>query len=197
MPVVTLSKDYRARNGAPVLRAVHTEIFSLRYFMRCMACNFCSDQCCTYGVDIDVGNVARLRALGPDFERFVGVPAKDWFTDTEVADAEFPSGAHVRTRTRDGACVFLSRAGRGCKIHAWCLEKSIDYHSLKPMVSILFPATFDFGVLGASSEVKDGSLVCAGEGSTVYDGVREEISYFFGAELVAELDRLRSNTLRA
>lgn len=197
MPVVALKTSYVAREGQPVIRAVNTEIFSLRYFMACMACNFCNDQCCSHGVDVDVANMKRLRALGPEFERFVGVSPEEWFTDVEIPDPEFPSGANVRTQVKDGACVFLNRRTRGCKIHAWCLEKSVDYHTLKPMVSILFPATFDYGVLSASSEVKDGSLVCSGEGESVYDGVRDEIAYFFGSALVAELDVLKSEALRA
>src|SRR5689334_3839114 len=109
MPVVTLNREYAAREGQPIIRAVDTEIFLLRYFMACMACGFCNDQCCSYGVDVDVGNMKRLRALGPAFEKFVGVPSEEWFTETVIADPEFPSGANVRTQVKDGACVFLNR----------------------------------------------------------------------------------------
>ena len=197
MAVVTLAREYPSIHGSPIIRAVDTEIFSLRYFMACMSCNFCGDQCCSYGVDIDMDNVRRLQAMGPEFEKFVGSPASAWFTDAEITDAEFPSGTHLRTQTKNGACIFLNRERRGCKIHAWCLDKAIDYHTLKPMVSILFPATFDYGVLGPSSEVKDKSLVCAGEGESVYDGVRAEIAYYFGDALIAELDGLKSDALCA
>ena len=34
-------------------------------------------------------------------------------------------------------------------IHRFCLEEGLDYHTLKPMVSILFPLTFEHGVLDA------------------------------------------------
>ena len=190
MSVLRLSRDYVCVQGAPVIHAVDTEIFALRYFTRCMACNFCGDQCCSYGVDIDVGNVVRLAALGEDFARRVAAPRTQWFTDTVVEDAEFPGGRHLRTRSIGGKCVFLSAAGRGCTIHAYALEKGIDYHALKPIVSTLFPATFEHGVLVASSEVVDGSLVCHGEGPTVYEGTRGELEYYFGPEFVSELDAL-------
>ncbi len=64
-----------------------------------------------------------------------------------IQDHEFPGGAHVRTSVRDGACIFRNAPARGCAIHAYCLEQGLDYHLLKPMVSVLFPVTFEQGVL--------------------------------------------------
>ena len=190
MTVVRLSRDYVCVQGAPVIHSVDTDIFALRYFARCMACGFCDDQCCSYGVDIDLGNVVRLAALGEDFSQRIAAPRAEWFTDTLIEDAEFPTGRHMRTQTRDGKCVFLARDKRGCTIHAYALEKGIDYHELKPIVSTLFPATFEHGVLVASSEVVDGSLICGGEGPSVYEGARDELTYYFGAAFVSELDAL-------
>jgi len=189
MTVVRLSRDYTSVQGAPVIHSVNTDIFALRYFARCMACGFCNDQCCSYGVDIDSENAKRIMALGDDFAARVRVPRSGWFTDEETKDAEFPSGRYVRTRSKDGKCVFHSGA-RGCVIHAYALEKGVDYHTLKPLVSTLFPTTFDYGVLGASGEVHDQSLVCGGEGQTIYQGTRDELAYYFGEAFVAELDTL-------
>ncbi len=167
---LALSRPYPCREGGPVLRAVERRIFTLRYFRDCMACQFCRDSCCAHGVDIDLANAGRLRALPPDFHAMVGVPASQWFADEIVADPEFPSGRHVRSRVRDGACVFRNRQGRGCLIHRYCLEKGLDYHAFKPLVSTLFPLTFELGVLVASDELVDGSLVCGGEGESCYRG---------------------------
>jgi hypothetical protein len=191
MATVALARDYPSIFAAPVLRSVSTEIFRLRYFMRCMACGFCADQCCSYGVDIDLDNANRLRALGSDFKAFVGVPEEEWFTGEVIVDGEFPSGAQTRTSVKDGRCVFHQKGGRGCKIHAYCLDKGLDYHLLKPMVSILFPLTFEHGALIASPEAVDGSLICSGDGPSLYDGVRDELAHYFGPELVAELDGLK------
>jgi len=190
MSTVSLSKAYPCHMGGPVLSAVDTRIFSLRYFRYCMECSFCHDGCCQHGVDIDLENVARLKSVHGRFRDMVAVPEAEWFTTEVIADAEFPSGANVRTRVRDGSCVFHDPKGRGCLIHRYCLEEGIDYHTLKPMVSTLFPLTFEHGVLVASSEVLDGSLICAGEGPSCYDGARDELRYYFGDALVAELDML-------
>ncbi len=190
--MIALGRNYPSLFGAPVIRAVDARIFSLRYFARCMECGFCRDQCCNYGVDIDRTNMERLRSLGPAFERFAGVPQSEWFTSEIAADPEFPSGEHGRTRAANGKCVFADVGKRGCRIHAWCLEQGLDYHLYKPMVSILFPLTFEHGALVPSPEAVDGSLVCSGEGVSLYDGVRDELRYFFGDDLVAALDVLKS-----
>jgi len=175
------------------LKLVDPAIFALRYFTHCMACGFCKDACCDHGVDIDLDNVERLKALPPDFHDRVGVPAEDWFTDEIIADSEFPGGLHVRTRVKNGTCVFRNAHARGCAIHAYCLETGLDYHRFKPMVSALFPVTFENGVLTASGEAADGSLICGGSGPSLYDGARGELSYYFGPDLVAELDRLKES----
>ena len=189
MAVVRLSRDYTCVQGAPVIHSVDTGIFALRYFAKCMACSFCNDQCCSYGVDIDADNAERIVALGDDFAARVRVPRSEWFTDEVTEDPEFPSGRYVRTQSRNGKCVFHSGA-RGCVIHAYALEKGVDYHTLKPLVSTLFPATFDYGVLAACNEVHDKSLICSGEGQTIYQGTRDELAYYFGQDFVAELDIL-------
>jgi hypothetical protein len=188
--LVALSRPYPCRDGGPVLRQVERRIFVLRYFRDCMACGFCADACCAHGVDVDVENVARIRALPEDFRRRIAAPADAWFTADIVADAEFPGGAHVRTAVIDGACVFRSRAGRGCLLHSYALDSGMDYHAIKPLVSTLFPVTFEQGVLAAASEMAAGGFTCAGEGPTLYEGARNELLHYFGAGLVAELDRL-------
>jgi hypothetical protein len=192
MDVVALSTDYPCRIGGPVLSSVDRRIFSLRYFQACMSCSFCHDSCCQHGVDIDLENVVRLKSVHGRFAELVGVPQTEWFTDTVIADPEFPSGQHVRTQVRDGACVFLDRKARGCLIHRFALEEGLDYHTLKPMVSILFPLTFNHGLLHASAEALDGTLVCSGEGPSCYEGAREELRYYFGDALILELDALQN-----
>jgi hypothetical protein len=188
--VIALSHAYVCTLGAPAIDRVDPRIFSLRYFARCLDCSFCADQCCSYGVDIDVANMARLKALGPDFERFAGTGAAEWFVPGITEDGEFPSGAYGRTQSVSGKCVFADRAGRGCRIHAWCLAHGLDYHLYKPLVSVLFPVTFEFGALVPSPETLDGTLICHGDGPTLYQGARDELATYFGSGFAAELDAL-------
>lgn len=173
--------------SVPQLRAVDPEIFTLRYFKRCMQCTFCRDSCCQYGCDVNGGEKERLLALRAELEPFLGIPASEWFKPEEFKDPEYPTGTFVRANVKNGACVFLSKTGRGCGIHAFALATGRDYHPIKPMVCWLFPICWDQGVLRPNSDVKD-DLVCTGTGSTLYEGARDELRVVFGDALIAELD---------
>ncbi len=193
-----LSRAYTCRYGAPTVDRVDPAIFVRSYFMNCMQCTYCFDSCCQYGVDVDVTNVARLREQAKGdrgLEAFTGVPEERWFTGEWVDDKEFPGGRMTRTSVEDGACVFRSRKGRGCMIHSYALERGIDYHDLKPMVSALFPLTFDYGLLHPSNEIVDRSLQCIDDGPSLYRGVRDEVGYYFGQGLVGELDAFERDAL--
>lgn len=190
-----LSRPYAAREGAPVLTQVNADVFTWRYFGACMACTFCHDACCDYGVDADAATVARVMAQADAIEARVGVARDDWFTGPLAPDPDLPGGAGTRTRVADGGCVFRSRTSRGCLLHAYALETGQDYHLFKPMVSTLFPLTFSEGLLCVSGELEDGTLVCGGTGPSAYEAVRPELAYYFGEELVKELDEIGA-TLR-
>jgi hypothetical protein len=71
----------------------------------------------------------------------------------------------------------------------------MDYHAIKPLVCILFPLSFEEGLLSLAPELEDGSLVCAGSGDSVYRAMRNEVEYYFGRELVIELDGLEEDVL--
>ena len=172
------------------MHEVDDAIFTRHYYGHCMSCSFCADWCCTHGVDVSVVERDRILARADELARVVAVPRERWFVDEVTPDADFPGGAATRTAVVDGACVFLRRGGRGCLIHGALLASGEDYHALKPMVSSLFPVTFGGGALLCSDELHDGSLVCAGDGPTAYEMARSELAYYFGDELVAELDAL-------
>jgi Fe-S-cluster containining protein len=157
-----------------------------------MSCGFCADACCQHGVDVSVVERDRILARAHELVPLVGRDSSEWFEPLVTLDADFPGGAASRTTVVDGRCVFLSRTTRGCVLHAISLETNADYHLLKPMVSALFPVTFGGGALLCSDELADGSLICSGEGPTAYEMARAELSYYFGDELVAELDSMSS-----
>ena len=190
--IVDLHRTYVSRYGAPLISQVAVDVFQLRYFTKCMSCTFCKDWCCSHGVDIDLDNVKRLMDHKDALETWLKIPASDWFTDELDKHADYPGGACMRTNTRDGKCIFLNQNGRGCRLHAFALEKGLDYHDFKPVLSTLFPLTFDDGVLHVMDEVDDGTLVCLGEGPTLYQGVRGELEYYFGPSFVEELDAVEA-----
>lgn len=173
-----------------MIHRVDPAIFHRRYFGHCLACGFCRDSCCQHGVDVALVERDRILVHADALEPLVGIPRDRWFVPGVQSDADFPGGAATRTAVVDGGCVFLRRDARGCALHGYALSRGEDYHAIKPMVSALFPVTFGEGTLFCSEELVDGSLVCAGDGPTAYDMARSELAYYFGAELVVELDAL-------
>lgn len=193
MTIHNLSKSYVSRDGAPKISRVDKAIFVRRYFTHCLKCDFCHDSCCSYGVDVDEHNVERILSRADDLEPLVGVPRNDWFESMMREDPEFPGGRHTRTKVVDGRCVFLDREQRGCILHRYCVETGADYHDIKPMVSSLYPVTFNDGLLHPSEEVVENLLVCLDQGPSIYRGVRHELGFYFGLELLDELDGIERN----
>jgi hypothetical protein len=173
---------------------VDDTIFTRRYFGHCLQCTFCGDACCTHGVDVSVSERDRILARADELEPLLPVSRAYWFDVETIADPDFPGGAATRTAVVDGACVFLQRDRRGCLLHAVALAAGDDYHVIKPMVSTLFPVTFGDGTLLCSDELHDGSLVCGGAGPTAYAMARPELAYYFGEELVQELDAIAAGS---
>jgi hypothetical protein len=188
--ILRLSRSYPNRHGVPVVERIDAAIFARSYAAPCASCTFCGDACCAFGVCVDRENLRRLEAWAARLERYLGIPRECWFAEESVADPEFPGGSYRRTRVVAGACVFLNRRGRGCLLHAFCLERGIDHHLLKPMLSSLFPLTVEAGLLRPAAEVADDSLVCLGEGVTLYRGAREALHHYYGDGALGELDRL-------
>src|SRR6476661_6564456 len=115
--LIPLSRAYTATAGAPTISAVERGIFERRYFAACMACGFCADSCCAYGVDVDGPVEAALLAEAPAIERRTGIPVGEWVREPAAADEDAPVGTRRRTAVRDGNCVFHPPGGRGFTAH--------------------------------------------------------------------------------
>ena len=188
-----LKKTYPSRYGMPVLDSVDTDIFRIKYFTHCSSCTFCNDWCCSFGVDVDIQNVRRIEAHADGLERFTGISREKWFDKQIWYQVEYPGGSCTRTQTDERGCIFLNKNGRGCLLHSYSIEQGLDYHELKPMISCLFPLTYDDGSLLPAVEIDDRSLVCLDSGLTLYRGVRDEVQYYFGESLLAELDAVEQS----
>lgn len=193
--VLKLKKEYYCRFGLPLIHSVDTDIFDLTYFMHCMECTFCKDQCCEWGADIDMVNVRRIMEHEKELEEFTGIKSGRWFDESEKKwDAEYPGGDYMRTTYDEEKdyCIFLNAKSRGCMLHSYALSKGMDYHEIKPFFCSLFPVTYFDGVLLTPEEIDEKLTACLGDGPTLYTGAREEIRYYFGDEIVAELDELQA-----
>jgi hypothetical protein len=185
--IVALPRAFPGRDGVPVIARVDTRIFTHRYFTHCLQCGFCHDWCCRHGVDVELPRAEAILAHADALEAYTGIGRDRWFEEEIEHDADFPGGGARRTRVEDGACVFLRRSGRGCQIHAFCLDRGIDYHALKSIVDCLFPVTFAGDLLCAADEVVDGELVCMDQGPSLFRGAEPELRHYFGDDFVAAL----------
>lgn len=189
-PTRRLSQTYSSRRGSPSISSVDARIFSLRFFARCMECTFCADVCCERGCDADLDEVKRLeQEHGVPLARRMTSPPESWFAPALHEDADFQGGFYRSSRVLGRGCVFLE-PGRGCKIHTYALERELDYHDLKPWLCWLFPLTVEAGELRPQASVVDRSLVCGGQGVTLYRAQRAELLHMFGAQLIGECDAL-------
>lgn len=204
-----LSRAFPSREGVPVIDQVDPRIFTLTYFAHCMDCSFCHDTCCRYGADIELARIRAVEQYRDELERYLGVPRAEWYRDRRgdvgmVPEPEYPGGAYTRTSVVDLppgrsphneiGCVFLDPHGRGCRLHRFALERGIEVQSIKPMVCTLFPLSFDNRELFPACEFDQNDLICQGAGLTLYRAAREEVRYYFGSDMVADLDRLERET---
>ncbi len=194
--VIKLKNSYPSIHGLPVIHSVDTDIFDITYFMKCMECTFCKDQCCEWGADIDMQNVARVMKYKDELEAFTGIKSERWFDESEKGtDYEYPGQDYMRTTfdPEKDHCIFLNTKSRGCMIHSFALHKGIDYHEIKPFFCSLFPVTYMDGVLMTPEEIDEGLTACLGEGPTLYQGSRDELLHYFGPGLVAEMDEMETS----
>jgi Fe-S-cluster containining protein len=189
--VIKLKNSYPCKHGLPIIHSVDTDIFQLTYFMHCMQCTFCNDECCSYGADIDMLNIKRILAKADEIEEFSGIKREKWFYPKKRKwDHEYPGHDYTRTTMKKDACVFLNKKGRGCLLHTFALAKGYDYHEFKPFFCTVFPVTYYEGVLLTPEEIDEKTTACLGEGPSLYQGAREELRYFFGDGLIRELDEI-------
>lgn len=191
-----LSKSFPSRGGVPVISGVDTSIFELKYFTHCSQCHFCHDWCCSFGAELDLQNVKRIEAEAEGLQHLVPAPRAEWFDNEVEEDSEYVGGKYMGTNVINGACVFLNRSNRGCLLQTYSIQQGFDYHEIKPMICVIYPLTFSEGVLLPADEIEDKSLVCMGSGPSLYRGVRNELAYYFGNDLVKELDEVERTSSR-
>jgi hypothetical protein len=105
------------------------------------------DGCCSHGAFFtDEDDLARVTAnvalLTDDDWQLAAVGRESW-TEEDAADDAEPGVRSLRTRTVDGACVFLNRPGHpggtGCALHGMALSTGVHPLTTKPDVCWQLP----------------------------------------------------------
>ena len=192
--IISLSKEYTS--GPVAISFIHRDIFLKSYFARCLECNFCHDWCCSFGADIDIQNVKKIQQHSEEIKPFIRESDVEWFETEYTYYEEYVGNQYTRINPQGPRCVFISKDQRGCGLHRYAISKGMDYHEIKPLVCILFPLSFEEGILSTAPELEDNSLVCAGAGETVYRSLRNELEHYFGPELTEEMDAIEKRVLQ-
>ena len=191
--ILPLRKEYIADPMA--ISFVHRDIFLKQYFAHCLQCNFCQDWCCSFGADIDIGNVEKIQEQKEEILPFVRPPEGEWFEADYTYYEEYAGSQYTRINPQGPRCAFISKDQRGCGLHRYALSKQMDYHEIKPLVCILFPLSFGEGILSTAPELDDNSLVCSGSGYSAYQAMRSELEFYFGHGFLEELDSIEKRVL--
>jgi Fe-S-cluster containining protein len=198
----------------PLITLVDAEIFTVTFAPDCMThrCRCLdesgaqrNDACCQHGADVLVPEKAAILRRAAEIASVMDADRRDpahWFDESDPApDPSAPDGIVLRTATSDpddesAGCVFLEHTGaRGCGLHQAALVHGFDPAEIKPSVCRLYPLTHDERRLHLSPDFDRYS--CANDqGPRVYRLMRESLREIFGAELIAELDRVESEVTR-
>jgi Fe-S-cluster containining protein len=190
----------------PRFRSAWTTVFTRMFVPDCMThrCTVMETQaehhdiCCQYGCDVDLRERSAIEARSSEIRALLRTEVKHarWFETEEVADADYPSGAVVRTELHDGACVFLAHDRRGCAIHRAALEGGWDLRGVKPAICRLFPLSYETDAIIVADEYLDYSCGHT-EGPTLYRITRDVLADVFGEALVVAMDAAEAQVLGA
>ncbi|MBN1409219.1 MAG: hypothetical protein JW969_00145 [Spirochaetales bacterium] len=194
--IIDLKRIYESRLGLPLIERVDMSIFLKPYPLKNCLQTDCADICCSGGSTMDIATFNKLLPYRSDF------PSIPWDDFNFEPDECSPGNTGCYTLFDNGICMFQNPGARGCSIHTYCLNNALDFRELKFFTCCMFPCEVNRlenipHVLTAGYELRmDGfSLPCRDTGqSTVYATARETIGYYYGQELLDELDRLASIT---
>lgn len=191
----------------PRFRTVDPAIFTKKLVADCMthACQMLVphaheklDACCQYGCDVDLRERDAILARAEQIRPLLRAEVQDrpWFASEVEHDADYPSGAVVRTEVHEGGCLFLAHDLRGCAIHRASLEQGWDFRGVKPAICRLFPLSYEADAIVIADEYEEYSCAHV-EGPTLYRISRDLIGELWGTELVAALDSVEQRVLAA
>jgi Fe-S-cluster containining protein len=175
------------------ITSIDENMFSGKYFNRCMDNASCLDCCCSFGCPVDIAEAARILSYKDELEQRLGIPSYDWFEHDIEQRTEFPSGIILKTGVKDNKCIFHDNKERGCHLHRLALEKGLDPHLLKPMICFLFPLTWDGTYLHVSEFLDE--LPCKGMGIPIFEAQGNELLIYMGDEFYKEMMTLKEQIL--
>lgn len=191
--IIKLQKNFTNHAEFPIINKIDTLIFSTRYPKK--ECSpQCNNVCCSGGATMDIYTFNKLlkHRHAPIFRSIV------WEGYSFQDDPDSPGGKGCYTRFYNNRCMFQN-SDWGCSIHTYCLQNSIDVHELKFFTCCLFPVEVNKidgvkNILTAGYELRypQFDIPCKKNGDiSVYESAKNDIQYYYGEELIYEIEKLR------
>lgn len=149
-------------------------------FVSCLTCK-CGDvksggACCNEGVYMDKETFNILFKQKKHLEKGVGIKFRNCFYKRWSNDSEYLGGNGLRTRNRNGTCIFKSRFNPGCEIVSLVLKKKLPRRAI-PSACRLYPITWNKGRLFIE-DIQKNCLCCDKRNKTkksIYETQKKEI----------------------
>ena len=153
------------------------------------------DACCQYGADVDLHERDAIQKHAPQIRALLHKNVRDmeWFQSETTQDADFPSGAYVRTQTIHDGCIFLQHTERGCAIHRAAIEGNWNINGVKPHVCRLFPLSYTHDAIVISDDYHDYSCAFDQQAPSLYEVCRDTLRSIFDDALIKLLDSAQTD----
>ena len=178
----------------PYVTRVDTDLFTFAYMGgSCFDNGNCKDVCCSEGVLMDSRAFNELLKY-KDEPEFAGIDFDYPFAEDTLASG----GLGHDSRVVNGSCTFRDWKNRGCLIHGFANKIGRDFREIKFFYCSLFPADVEHTEMLTIGKIlrRPGYLDCSKGTSTVYKVSRPDIEYYYGKELIAELDGLEKQYVK-
>lgn len=184
---------------------IDTLIFEQKFVPRCDL-ELCFGQCCDWGVYVDINFVEVIISNRYDIINSMDDEQPknpdNWFEKNFIKDEDFPSGFAVSTNVyerKNGTeqCIFKDK-NNFCSLQVSAMKRETHKWEIKPFHCILYPVTFDKGILSYDSEHSINLNYCGlnhpeNHSQSVFEAMTEEICYVFGDECLTFLSEYYRN----
>ncbi|MFA6597137.1 MAG: DUF3109 family protein [Ignavibacteriaceae bacterium] len=161
----------------------------------------CNGECCYYGVYTDKAEHEKILSLKdkliPLMDETQSKDITAWFEEPQEDD-DFDSGIAVGTEVINGKCAFLDKNGL-CVIQSLAINEGKHPWDYKPLYCYLFPITIYEKTLTLDDDHINRLKQCNrsnGDGTTIIDFCKDELTRFLGEEGYATLLQFREDYLR-
>jgi len=139
-----------------VIKKIKKECFQHKGFDNrgCMGTN-CGDSCCRWGADFDEESMQLVYKNRLIIEKLIKRKLDLCFLKRKLGDSEFLGGNALRSRIRNGFCVFHNQSGKGCVLFALAYNGQIPQRAI-PSICRLYPLTWNFGHLEVYKPIEKG-----------------------------------------